>query len=801
MFRSKVGGVGLALLGVALCRAEVVENPEFKGPKTTVRFSLWGGADEVKQTRELCQRFVAQHPEIRLDVGVYPWGQYWAKVQTQMASGLAPDVMQFYTGSFGVWVARGALYPLDQLAQEDPEDLKDFFPVTLSNCSWDNKLYAMPTDIANWSLVYSIDALEQSGIPNSDWPSANRAMEWDEFCKLTKRLTLRKPDGTTLQYGMSAGQNWNLSMAGKDGGTFVDRPVNPTRSTVLGNESLVKSLVDNFAQQYAERNTLGSKPLASGAFTVNSDNLLMNPKFAMGTTGPWALKELRDAKVNFGVAPLPKGTVENALINVNSVAIYAGCKNPREAWLWVKFLSGSAVSKERASLLGGLPARKSGVEGFLNNKYQLKGAEAFIHELEVSNPTLTADNTEVGKVRDAWLKAVEETFDGEYNQRFAELKRPITPEADKKFAAEMRAFIEKTIRDRLPQLDADLNRAIQSSKVPPVSFASKVIYPALACIALLVAAGGYGFAVARNNRAAEPVTDSRSSKAAYGFLSPWLIGFFAFVLGPILASIYFSFTDWNMIAAPNWVGFQNYLDLAKDPTFYIGLKTTLTYALLAIPISLGGGLFTAALLSSGVRGADLFKALLYFPALFTGAETAVLWTNMLNKDHGVLNYLLSLVHLAPIDWMDSSHAFGSVVMMNLFWVGGSMIIYYAGMKQIPSSYYEAAELDGASPRTKFLRITIPLLSPVILFMVVMTTIGSFQVFTPALFFAGSSTEIGGPGDALRFYSVNIYDAAFNNLKMGQACSYAIILFLIIFLITYLQLKISKRFVFSEGDPR
>jgi multiple sugar transport system permease protein len=126
-----------------------------------------------------------------------------------------------------------------------------------------------------------------------------------------------------------------------------------------------------------------------------------------------------------------------------------------------------------------------------------------------------------------------------------------------------------------------------------------------------------------------------------------------------------------------------------------------------------------------------------------------------------------------------------------------MIIYYAGMKQIPQSLYEAADLDGATLARKFLKITIPLLSPVILFMVVMTTIGSFQVFTPALFFATDSTQIGSPNDALRFYSVNIYDQAFNNLKMGEACSYAIVLFLIIFAITFVQLRVARRFVYSE----
>ncbi|MBN2212265.1 MAG: sugar ABC transporter permease, partial [Sedimentisphaerales bacterium] len=145
------------------------------------------------------------------------------------------------------------------------------------------------------------------------------------------------------------------------------------------------------------------------------------------------------------------------------------------------------------------------------------------------------------------------------------------------------------------------------------------------------------------------------------------------------------------------------------------------------------------------------------------------------------------------------HAFTTVILMNIFWVGGAMIIYYAGMKQIPRSLYEAADIDGAGPFRKFISITIPMLSPVILFMTIMTTIGAFQVFTPALFFAANSSEIGRPGNSLRFYSVNIYDESFNNLRMGNACAYAFVLFVIIFLITMMQLKLSRRFVHSEGQ--
>jgi multiple sugar transport system permease protein len=792
----------LFCLAATLAGAEIVENAAYSGPKTTIRYSLWGGADEVSDARLFCQQFVALHPEIRLDVSVFPWGQYWAKLQTQMASGLAPDVMEFYSQSFGEWVARGALLPLDDLAKKDNFKASDFSPAPLENCRWNGRLYSLPTDIAIWSIVYSTDLLEQSGIRREDWPKSDRAMPWDQFVKLCKRLTLRNSDGSFAQYGMSAGQNWDLIISGMNGGDIVDRPVNPTRSAVKGNEPLARALISLYQSQYGDRTTLGSTPLSSGAFSVNSDTILISPKFAMGTTGPWALKQLKDAGVHFGVTPVPVGDKPHNVTSVNSVAIYFRSKHPQESWEFLRFLTSLKSEQRRGMTLKGIPTVKAAQDSLIHNVYGIKGCEAFIHDLNVASPYLTPDSNDIVSARDKWLSTTEDQLEVIYDARLAALPREngaISTSDYSAFVKEMNSTVEKTIRKNLPDLDAALQSAIDASKPKAPGPWLKFAMPLLAGLVLALAAFAYIRGVARERSSDLPAADNRKlSRAGYWFVAPWLIGLVCFVLGPILAATFLSFTDWNMISPPTWVGFQHYADLPHDPKFLAGVEHTFGYALLVIPISLIGGLFTAGLLTSRIRGADVFKAIIYFPALFTGAETAVLWVNMLNKDHGVLNLILSWIHVAPIDWMNERHAFYSVILMNVFWIGGAMIIYYAGMKQIPVSLYEAADLDGASLSRKFLRITIPLLSPVILFMVVMTTIGSFQVFTPALFFASSSSDIGSPNDALRFYSVNIYDQAFNNLRMGLACSYAIVLFLIIFVITYLQLRVAKRFVYTEG---
>ncbi len=790
----------VALAAIAFGQ-EVVENESFKGPKTTVRYSMWGGASEVETARVICREFVRLNPDLRIEVAVYPWGQYWAKVQTQTASGLAPDVLSFASMMFGVWTARGALMPLDDLAAASKLDVSKFHRPAIENCRWGGKLYALPLEMPLWTVIYSKDRFEESNIPKSEWPKPDVPMTWDEFNSLARRLTLRNRDGTYRQYGMSAGQNWNNCMLEMDGGRLVDRPIDPTRSTAL-DPRVISAATQLFEAQYGHRTTLGASPLAAGSFTASTDVLLLSNRFAMGTTGPWTLKELTERGVRWGLTPLPTGKMPYQMIGVNSVGIYSASKHPREAYRFVEFMVSPFVQRIIGGSLKGVPALIEAKDSFINNQAGVPGVEAYLKTLEYAEPGITSSNSYVLGERDKWISETDTLLDAEYDRRLAALPRKgnaIDPAAFRQFEDEMSAYVQATVKKQVEKLDERLRGAFARAQRPPPSpFVSRVL--PMIMVAAFAAFLALYFVTARKSRAEKDEPEGRMQPAGYLFIAPWLIGFCCFVFGPIIASILLSFTEWNMISPPTWVGAQHYVELPQDEKFLIGLKNTFTYAIFAIPISLIGGLFTAGLLTSRVKGANLFKALLYFPALMTGAEAAVLWVNMLDKDRGVINLILGKLGVAPVNWMDQSHAMMSVLMMNVFWVGGAMLIYYAAMRQIPASLYEAADLDGASAARKFMKITIPMLSPVILFMIVMSTIGAFQVFTPALFFAKSSTSIGEPGDALRFYSVNMYDAAFNNLRMGEACSYAIILFAIIFTITMIQMRFARRFVHTESAP-
>ena len=791
--------VGLGALGAAPVRAEVIENESYAGEKTVIRWAFWGGEETVTLFNEIGRAFVEAHPEIAVDIKIYPWGQYWQKLQTQTAAGLAPDVLSIYSSQAGIWINHGALLPLDELAAD--LDRGAYYPGAIQNFEWEGRLYALPIEMALYAMVYSVDRLEERGIPPEDWPQPGVSQPWPEFKALMDRLTLRDASGDLSQYGMgNSFFDANGVLVPLYGGDFLDRRINPTAPTVRGNEPLRRALVDIWTTQYADRVLVPTSVFKTAG--IGGDNVLYSPNVASAYLGPWVLRGLHEAGLRYRTSPLPGAPELAQTMTVNGVGVSKDSEHPAEAWAFVRFLAGPEAQRRIARELRGVPALRAAAPALVDNRFGVPGLEAYLVGLERAEPVRTASNTYIEKAVGIWQQRVDAIIDQEHERRLRALQArgPVTPAALGAYRDEMAAFVEATVDEQLVELADDLDLAFRRAERPEASVWQRAVVPIAIVLVALLALVGYVLYVRRQEADTAREGGNRSSGwAAYLCLSPWLLGFVFFTVGPILASVALSFTEWNMITAPRWVGAQHYADLFTDRYFGLGIQKTFAYAALVIPISTIGGILTAGLLTSNVRGADSFKAIFYFPSLFTGAAAAVLWVNMFHKEYGIVNRLVEALGGLPINWLDEAHAFYTVVLMNVFWIGGATIIYYAGMKQIPRSLYEAAEIDGAGTLRRFWSLTLPLLSPVILFMVVMTTIGAFQVFTPALFFVNYPSEIGGPGDSLRFYAVNIYDEAFNNLHMGKACAWAFVLFLIIFAVTMLQLKLSKRFVYSEAE--
>jgi multiple sugar transport system permease protein len=788
---------------------EIIENKSYQGQKTTIRWAFWGGESTVKLFRKVVEKFVETHPKIAVDMAIYPWGQYWSKLQTQVAAGLAPDVISMFGIEAGAWIEHGAFLPLDQYIRTSQVKPEDYYKGAMDSFRWHDKQYVIPIELAVGALVYSVDKLEAQGISPEELPKSNVPLTWEQYKSLVNRLTLRDDRGNIKQYGIGSGGWWNDNMYGIYGGEFFDRPANPTKSTIRGNEPLAKAVVEVFQDRFAHRVQAPAAILSSADF--GGDMILQSNSIATAYMGPWVLPEYAKAGVRVRSTPIPLGKEPHQLFSANGVGIYTTSQHKAEAWELVQFLAGAFTQQEIGRTLRGLPALKSAKDSFIHNEFGIEGTEAFLWHLEQSENSgesyLCAPTTAINQMGVKWNERMELHLGNEYDRRMLALqaKGTVTNAEYNEFVAGMNKYVDGYIRKQLNILDGQITTAFAGLKKTEPTFFVKVLLPLIILLLLVSAAVAYIVSLNRGQREGNaPIAKDKNRPqainwSAYLALSPWVIGLVCFTLGPVLISIYLSFTDWNMIKPPQWVGAQHYLELWTDHDFILGLEKTFGYAFWVIPISLIGGIFTAALLTSDVRGADAFKAIFYFPSLFTGAAATVLWINMFHREYGVANHLLRFLGFAPVNFLDEAHAFMTVILMNIFWVGGATIIYYAGMKQIPRSLYEAAEIDGAGTFKRFFKITLPLLSPVILFMVITTTIGAFQVFTPALFFADFAISIGGPGESLKFYSVNIYNEAFNNLKMGKACAYAVVLFVIIFFITMAQFKISKRFVHTETD--
>ncbi len=290
----------------------------------------------------------------------------------------------------------------------------------------------------------------------------------------------------------------------------------------------------------------------------------------------------------------------------------------------------------------------------------------------------------------------------------------------------------------------------------------------------------------------------REALTGYLFISPWMIGFIVFFLGPIIASLFLSFTRWNIVGDPTWVGLDNYVTIfTEDLRFKKSVEVTLTYSLLYLPLEVMCGIGLAVLMNLKLRGIGIFRTIFYMPSVVPQVAAALVWVWMLNQRYGVINTLLRNVGVNGPNWLGSPHyVLPSLILIALWGVGGSAIIYLAGLQNIPQVMYEAATVDGANAFQKFFRITLPLLSPTIFFQLVLGLIGVFQTFTPAFIAAG---ETGGPLQSGLFYMLYIYNRGFISLRMGYASALAWIMTLFILVVTVIVLRSSRYWVYYETD--
>jgi multiple sugar transport system permease protein len=286
----------------------------------------------------------------------------------------------------------------------------------------------------------------------------------------------------------------------------------------------------------------------------------------------------------------------------------------------------------------------------------------------------------------------------------------------------------------------------------------------------------------------------REGRLFHLFALPWLIGFIFFTGGPIVASLVISFTKWELLSPPEWVGLGNYRELLADANFVIAVKNTVYFGAGSAICGVIFNFVLALMLNLKVRGQAIFRTIIYLPSVLSGIATALLWVNVLHPDYGLVNHVLGLIGIQGPGWLlDKNWAIPGLIMMSVWTTGNAMVIFLAGLQGVPTQLYEVAELDGAGWWGRFWHVTVPMMSPIIFFNMIVAFIGSLQAYSLILFMTN-----GGPDNATLVLGLYVYRYAFQYFQMGYASTIAWALFFMIIVFTAIQFAVARRWVHYEN---
>lgn len=738
----------------------------------------WGEKNEDAIVAQLVKDFegLPENRDIRIRrVNLGQAAAVNTKLQTMFAANDPPDV--FYLGFEKVadFASKNLLADVEELiaadraAGRETVDLDDYFPAVLKCFHFDDgtqrvgsgRLVALPKDFTVAGFYYNKDLLRRAGVPEpppTGWT-------WDEFIS-TARAVARLPgcygaDFVTWE-SMVRLYLWN------HGQDFADEQWEAYRFDDPGLRAALEKLRRWF---HEEDRTLVS---AKTQLETHLEPFLAGNVGLAGPFGRWKVPTYRLIRdFDWDIAPLPheKGMPPRNGIFTTAWAIARDTPHKQAAWRFVKYLNSARGQALMCEAGLAIPVLKS-----------VAYSPAFSQE------HLKPKNWRV------YLDA-------------AEYAQPIDWPADPRYLEQLRVGLERIYKQNMPvnrvmpQVAAAwrendrTNAARQGYSRVDWSIVAWALVTPLAALLLIGAARWWR----RRPRGLAFGEEAAGSL----MVSPWVIGFAAFTAFPVVMSLLLSFMNWSGMSAlsqAQWVGVDNFVTLARgDARFRHSLYVTAWYALLAVPTGQLAALGAALLMNREWRSIGVFRAVWYLPSVLAGVGMAVMWKWVFHHEHGLMNAALS--HVLPEGWHPpawfekdaATWAVPAFAIVNLWSIGGTMMVYLAGLKGIPGELYEAADIDGAVGWRKFVHVTLPMLSPVVLFNVIIAIIASFQVFTQAWIMTG-----GGPGDATRFYVVYLYGQAFDIHRMGYASALAWLLLVIVLALTLLVMRGSRRFVHYEG---
>jgi len=766
----------LLLLVATPARAEA-RSPSPEGRVRVRYWEKWTGMEQDAM-QGVVQDFNRSQSKVWVDyqsVSVYQ-----QKTLIATAGGDPPDIAGLLAADIVDFADKNALIPLDEFMRGTHLRREHFLPTYWDMGVYRGHVWAVVSVPIVVSLHWNKDLFEKAGLDPERPPQT--IAELDEFAK---KLSIVK-DGRIEQLGFlpadttpsagASGLNWWPYSWGFwfgadlwDGGEniTIDSPENVRAFTWL--QSYAKAHPFQRMQQFTS---------SFGNF-ASSQNPFLSGKLAMVLQGVWMGNFIQkfNPTMRWGAAPFPSekaGGPPVAIVDADMLVIPNGARHPREAFQFIEYLTRQGpmekvcLAQRKISPLASVSA-----EFFRAHK----NPEIAMFQKLAASPGARAQPR-----MSVWPEYTLEIRNA--TQRLLLLEA--TP-------AEALVDVKKVI-----QKSWNRQRARQGSEPSRWLSAAPLVLMLLGVAALVVAARREQKKQAQATGVTRPVRSNASLAKGLAFFSPWGIGLLVFLAYPVMSSVVYSFCDYSVLSPPRWIGLRNYVDLVEDEVFWIALKNTLTYTALALPIGLVVSLFYALLLSTNPKGSGIYRTLIFLPALMPVVATAIIWIWMLNGEFGVINHVLHELTLGlfpKVTWLtDRSYALPAIVLVSVWGVGQTVVIVLAALQDVPSSIYEAAEIDGATLWQKIRHVTIPMISPVIYFNAIIGIIGALQVFaTPYIMTAG------GPARATLFYTQRLYENAFYFLRMGYACAMAWTLFLVVLGLTALAHRIGSSRVHYTGS--
>ncbi len=771
---------------------------------TVLHWSGGGGPQEDQIIIDLIAEYERRNPDIRIKrINPGDAASLYTKLQTMMAADTPPDL--FYLGSERIssLADKDLLMPLEPLIEADRAagretlDLDDFYTATVDCFRYDGEktgsgtLYGIPKDFTTVGFYYNKSVFDRAGIPYppDDWT-------WQEFIETARRIG--RLDGVVGAEFVT----WPSIIRGYLWTYGVDVASPDFSASRLREPEVVAALEQLRSWRFDETGTLtsGKSQVATG------EDVFVSGRVGMaGPFGRWVVPRYRVIEdFEWDFAPLPRGTVKKNLVFTVAWSMAANSRHTDESWDLLKFLTGADGQAQAARLGLAIPTLKSvsRTDAFIQPDQMPLRDEVYLRQAEYA---------------DAMIWPGEPRYESMLGNKLDEALLS----GNLSLAAALDNVEAEWARIR--------NTPLNRTDFPAVPW-SALTLSTLTLIVLAMVAGVFVWLRGRGGFA-----QRSEENAGLLMVSPWILGFAAFMAFPIALSLLLAFTRWNGVAGldtARWVGLENFRQLlGYDPQFWASLRVTLYYALFAVPGGQVLALLAALLLVSTRHLSGFFRSAWYLPSVLAGVGVAILWRYVFDGEFGLMNawllqplcdfvnaYLpavrdaviaaLNLVMrtlgyaamepgpLTPPQWfVDDAAWFGppAFAIMSFWTIGGTMVIYLAGLQGIPRDLYEAASIDGSGPLGRFRNITLPMLSPVIFFNFIMAIIGSFQVFTQAYVMTG-----GKPGDTTRFYVLYLFNQAFEYHEMGYASAMAWILLLMILGLTLFVMRGTRRYVYYEA---